>query len=201
MNDENKVTGVVLAGGLSRRMQQDKGLLRLHNRPMIRYALDVMLEVADDVVISTNQHQEEYLKFGYPVIADQTSSFDGPLAGILSAMDYAQTDILLVMPCDSPRVEARHLRRLLHALTSYDELAVVMTFGRIHPVFLAVRTALKTDLQAYLQRGERKMQSWLEQHRLLKVDFSDDAEAFVNINTPAEWTALEHSQPPFSTKP
>lgn len=192
MSGQNKVTGVVLAGGLSRRMgRQDKGLLLFKQKPLVSYALAAMAPLTDELFISANRNQESYRQLGYPVLDDGNSDFNGPLAGILAAMQAAQQPILLVTPCDSPLMETRHVLRLLNGLNQDAEIAVAFDGERLHPVFAALKTSLQTDLQAYLQRGERKLQSWFEQHALLRVDFSDEPEIFANINTPEQLQALE----------
>jgi len=196
MNDQNKVTGVVLAGGLARRMNnQDKGLVDYNNRPMASYAVDAIAQVASTVFINANRNIAEYKKLGYPVISDQTDSFDGPLAGILSAMSHAETGILCVMPCDSPLIRAEHLTQLIDALTENNvDIAVAFDGERIHPVFLALKTSLQASLTQYLEQGDRKIDLWLFQHNVIKVDFSDDADVFLNINTLSELNAMERSK-------
>lgn len=196
MGEQIKVTGVVLAGGLARRMKkQDKGLVDYLNKPMVSYAVDAMAKVAETVFINANRHHAEYAKFGYGVISDQTDSFDGPLAGILSALIHAKTDIVCVMPCDSPLIKAEHLQKLLTALTENNvDIAVAFDGERLHPVFLALKTTLQTSLENYLQAGNRKIDLWLQQHPLIKVDFSQNAEVFLNINTLDELQALENSR-------
>lgn len=192
MSGQNKVTGVVLAGGLARRMgQQDKGCLLFKQQPLVSYALAAMAPLTDELLISANRNQDSYRQFGYPVLDDGNNHFNGPLAGILAAMQVAQQPILLVMPCDSPLLETRHVQRLLNRLNEQTDIVVAFDGERLHPVFSALKTCLQTDLQAYLQRGERKLQSWFEQHALLRVDFSDEPEIFANINTPEQLLALE----------
>ncbi len=195
MSEQKKVTGVVLAGGLARRMnKQDKGLMLYHNRPMVSYAVEAISEVTDTVFINANRNKDQYMQFGCEVISDQTDSFNGPLAGIFSAMSHAKTDKLLIMPCDSPLIKATHLQKLLQALTDDVDIAVAFDGERLHPVFLALKTSLKNSLKAYLQAGDRKIDLWLQQHRLVKVDFRDNSEVFLNINTLSELDALEKSK-------
>lgn len=196
MNEANNVTGVVLAGGLARRMnKQDKGLIAYHNKSMVSYAVKAMLGVTDKVVINANRNLEAYAQFGCEVITDQTDTFDGPLAGILSAMMVAETDIICVIPCDSPLIKATHLQKLITTLLDEGvDIAVASDGDRMQPVFLALNTSLQADLQAYLQSGERKIDAWLQQHSLSVVDFSQNKNIFMNINTVDELNALERLQ-------
>ena len=193
MNNQTKVTGVVLAGGLARRMNnQDKGLINYKGRPMVSYAIAALNAVADQTLINANRNREQYQAFGLPVVADQTGNFDGPLAGVLTAMIYTDADILVVMPCDSPLIKAEHLRKLLVTRAENDaDVAVAFDGERLHPVFLAMKTSLKASLQDYLASGQRKMDRWLEQQKMVKVDFSNEPEIFTNINTLTELSELE----------
>lgn len=191
MSRQNKVSGVVLAGGLARRMgHQDKGLMVFDGQPLISYALAALAPLVDDVLISANRNQEIYRAFGFDVIADGNDRFDGPLAGILAAMRATPAPILLVLPCDSPLVKSQHLQKLLKTLKDDVDIAVAFDGKRLHPVFAAIKTKLQSDLELYLQKGERKLQTWIEQHGVVKVDFSDNPEIFVNINTPEEMRSL-----------
>ena len=193
MNEQTKVTGVILAGGLARRMgNQDKGLIQFKGKPMIEYALSSMESVVDYVLINANRNILEYEKFGFPVIADRTDSFDGPLAGVLTAMKACETPILLVMPCDSPLVSGRHLQKLLDTLHSEQaDISVAFDGERLHPVFLALRTGLASSLEQFLSGGGRKIDLWLNQCHVVRADFSNKPEIFRNINTLKELLELE----------
>ena len=185
MNKQSKVTGVILAGGLARRMnKQDKGLVDFNGQPMISYAVQAMTPVVDELLVNANRNIEQYKSFTYPVISDATSDFDGPLAGIYAALNVCQNEILLVMPCDSPFITAAGLMTLLNERARCGaDIAVAFDGERLHPVFLALKASLKDSLQKYLAQGERKIDRWIEQHNWVKVDFSASPEFFENINT------------------
>jgi molybdopterin-guanine dinucleotide biosynthesis protein A len=194
MNTQTKVTGVILAGGQARRMNNlDKGLICYKGRPMVTYAMDALSGLVGQTIINANRSREHYQKFGLPVIADQTGSFDGPLAGILSAMAYADADVLLVMPCDSPLIKAEHLQKLLSAREDNNADAAVAFDGeRLHPVFLAIKTSLIDSLRDYLAAGHRKIDHWLDRLNTVQADFSGTPEIFININTLTDLSELEN---------
>jgi molybdenum cofactor guanylyltransferase len=193
MDTQTKVTGVILAGGLARRMNnQDKGLIQFKGLPLVSYAIAAMAAVVSQTIINANRNIADYQALGLPVVCDQTDSFDGPLAGVLTAMMFAKTGVLLVMPCDSPFVKANHLRKLLSSRSQSDaDVAVAYDGQRLHPVFLAIKADLMPNLQDYLQSGQRKVDIWLEQQKLVKVDFSPEPEIFTNINSMLELADLE----------
>ena len=161
-------------------------------RPMISYALDALIPVVDYVMINANRNIEQYRQFGHPVISDQTDSFDGPLAGVLTAMLQVEAEVLVVIPCDSPFIKAEYLQKLLLSRAANNaDVAVAFDGVRVHPVFMAIKTALRKSLQDYLVGGQRKVVSWLEQQNLVKVEFTNEAEIFRNINTLTELFELE----------
>lgn len=193
MNNKTIVTGVILAGGLARRMNnRDKGLINYKGRPMVSYAIAALTSVADQSIINANRNREQYETFGLTVVADQTDTFDGPLAGVLTAMLNTNADVLVVIPCDSPLIKAEHLQRLLATRAENDaDVAVAFDGERLHPVFLAIKTSLQSSLQDYLASGQRKLDHWLEQQKMVKADFSKEPEIFTNINTLTELSELE----------
>jgi len=188
-----KITGLVLAGGRGSRMGgEDKGLIPFRGRPMAEYAVDVLRQVAGQVLISANRNLEVYARFGCPVVADASADFDGPLAGLLAAMKAAQTPYLLSVPCDAPLLDARYLLRLCETLAKEGaEVCVADDGSRIHPVFALIDVSLATDLEAYLCAGERKVQAWLRRHRLALADFRDCPERLANINSQEDLSRLE----------
>ena len=185
MDLETKVTGVLLAGGLARRMNnQDKGLVLFRGRPLVEYGIAAMEKTADYTIINANRNLDQYRQFGLPVVPDRNNDFDGPLAGILTAMLHAQSGVLLTMPCDAPFFKTEHLQILLTMLMNSKkaDAAVACDRERLHPVFLAVKANLRDDLKAYLASGNRKVETWLENQDSVKAVF-DDFKIFTNINT------------------
>ena len=144
MDNQKVVAGVILAGGLARRMgNQDKGLVLYKGRPLVSYPINALSGVTELILINANRNLAVYKAFGLPVIVDKSTDFAGPLAGILSAMLYTTAEILVVVPCDSPLIKAEHLHKLLkmRAKTNAD-VAVAFDGERLHPVFLAIKTPL-----------------------------------------------------------
>ena len=190
---QTKIIGVILAGGRATRMNhQDKGLVLYKNAPLISYAITAMLPVADALLINANRNLDQYQRFNLPVIADEIEGFQGALAGILTAISHSDSEILLTMPCDSPLIQTHHLQKLVAALKdSSSEIAVAFDGVRLQPVFLALKTSVKESLQAYLNSDERKIENWIKRHHFITVDFSDEPDIFLNLNTPSELSDLE----------
>jgi molybdopterin-guanine dinucleotide biosynthesis protein A len=185
------VSGILLAGGLGRRMGGiDKGLIKLHDQPLAAHVAVRFAPQVDELLINANQNVEAYAKLGYPVIQDATSGFAGPLAGLQAGLLKARHPLVATAPCDSPFLPPDLVARLTAALTAHDaQLAVARTHGRLHPVFCLCRQDLLPSLTAFLEAGGRKMSDWLTTLKMVEVDFDDEAEAFMNINTPQELDA------------
>ena len=183
------ITGVILAGGQSRRMGgEDKGLILFHQQPLIRYAIDALASQVDSLVINANRNIDRYQSFGYPVISDTIDGFCGPLAGMLSAMQSADTDYILTSPCDCPSISAQLRQRLMESLllSPNADIAVAFDGQRLQPVFSLIPCRMQDDLQEYLLQGDRKIDLWFERHKLTVVDFSDQPDTFLNFNRPED---------------
>jgi len=191
MND--KITGVVLAGGLGRRMGNiDKGLQELRGRPMVHWVVERLAPQVDELLINANQNGERYAAFGHHVVPDQIPDFAGPLAGLHAALSAAAHPLVATAPCDSPFLPADLVTRLLAALLAADaELAVARTFDQPHPVFCLCKREVLPHLTAFLESGGRKIDRWYSTLKIVEVAFDDEAEAFENINTQEELSRFD----------
>lgn len=189
----DSVTGLVLAGGLGRRMGgEDKGLVPLAGRPMVEHVLDALRPQVGAILINANRNRERYAQYRYPVITDTLDGFLGPLAGVLSALPHVATEFMVTVPCDAPLVAPDLVRRLHAACVSEAaDLAVASDGERRQPVFLLLRTRVTPALEAYLAGGGRKIDAWFEQVRVAEADFSDEPDTFVNVNDPGERDRVE----------
>ncbi len=187
------VTGVVLAGGRGKRMGGiDKGLVDLHGRPMVMHVIETLRPQVGRIIINANRNVDKYEALGYEVISDIVGDYFGPLAGMASAMQTASTTYVLTVPCDSPMIGDDLAVRLYRALEAENADASIAHDGeRMHPVFALLKRDLLPSLQSYLESGERKIDRWLNQHRLAVAYFRDEPEAFLNVNEPDDRQALE----------
>ena len=177
------VSGIILAGGLGRRMGGvDKGLQLLRGKPMIEHVLERLAPQVDEIVINANQNLERYAAFGHRVVSDRISGFAGPLAGLHAGLEAISQPLALTVPCDSPFLPSDLVSRLRRHLGDND-LAVAKTGDQAHPVFALVRRSVAENLQAFLAGGGRKIDAWYAALRVVEVQFDDEADAFRNINT------------------
>lgn len=179
------ISGVILAGGLGRRMGgTDKGLQQLRGRPMVGWVAERLGAQVDELLINANQNLERYGELGFRVVPDQIPGFAGPLAGLHSALSAASHPLVVTAPCDSPFLPTDLVSRLHGALEAADaELAVAKTFDQAQPVFCLCRRSVLPHLTSFLKGGGRKIDFWYATLKVVEVSFDDEAEAFENINT------------------
>ncbi len=124
------VTGVILAGGLGRRMGGvDKGLKVLRGRPMVAWVIERFAPQVDEILVNANQNLETYSAFGYRVIPDTITGFAGPLAGLHRGLSEARHELVATAPCDSPFLPADLIQRLRGALDATSSVIAVAKTG------------------------------------------------------------------------
>jgi molybdenum cofactor guanylyltransferase len=201
------VTGLILAGGLGRRMSADgkgvnKALVPFRGRPMLASVMDRLAPQVSSLIINSNDSSifDQTVAMFSPVgsasaefVEDAVKGYAGPLAGLHAALKVCKTPWLQMVPCDSPFFPISLTSELRTAATkSGASAAVAATSIQTHPVFLLVNISLLPSLESYLDAGERKIDRWYKQHAYVEHLFEDE-NAFANINTENELRALEKS--------
>ncbi len=191
------ITGLVLAGGRGSRMGGvDKGLQNHRGLPLALHALLRLQSQVGAVLVNANRNLAAYESMGAEVWPDAVPDYPGPLAGFLAGLEHCETPWMLTVPCDTPNFPADLAARLAEAAQAADaEVAMAATQDpdgtrQRQPVFCLLRTDLLESLVAFIQSGQRKIDRWTDQHRVVEVLF-EDAGAFDNANTPEELQRLQ----------
>ncbi len=177
------VSGVILSGGASRRMGQDKGLTPFAGLPLIQHVISRIAPQVEELHINTHRRNEEYRQFGYPLVTDEMADFQGPLAGVLAGLKASRYEWVFTAPCDTPFLPPDLVARLLASATGAD--LVVASTERAHATTMLCRRSLAGNLAAALAQGVRRVQDWQAEQRCILVHFDDEA-AFANLNTPEQ---------------
>jgi molybdopterin-guanine dinucleotide biosynthesis protein A len=201
--DPTAVTGVVLAGGQSRRMGGgDKGLLELVGKPMLSHVIDRLSAQVGRMVINANGDPSRFAPFGLPVVADTVLGFVGPLAGVLAGMRWSAGNVsatrwIVTVAGDAPMLPLDLVSRLTAAVGARETaIALARSAGEVHPVIGLWPVALADDLEAALESGVRKVLHWTDRHGTVAVDFPMtrigriEVDPFFNANTPQELDSL-----------
>lgn len=200
---------LILAGGLARRMGgQDKGLILLSGKPLVHYALQAVLPIADRCVINANRNHDVYERIAasevsllqkvHPslssvqIVPDTLTGHLGPLAGLSAGIGALDCDYVFMCPCDSPFLQPALINDLLLGCMQPDaDIAVAHDGNRLQPVFCVVNRRVKSSLDAFLESGQRKIDHWFRKHDVNEVAAADFSASFVNINTEEERTEAE----------
>jgi molybdenum cofactor guanylyltransferase len=187
-----KIPGVLLAGGLARRMGGgDKPMRTIAGRTILDRVIARLEPQCDGLILNANGDPARFASFGLPVIADGVADFPGPLAGILAALDWAaasRPDVRFVLSAaaDCPFLPRDLMSRLHGALEAENaELAVAASDGQSHPVIGLWSVRLREQLRhALVVEDIRKIDRWTARFRLATVSWpTTPLDPFFNANT------------------
>ncbi|MDO6562861.1 molybdenum cofactor guanylyltransferase MobA [Amphritea sp. 1_MG-2023] len=186
---------IVLAGGEGRRMGgRDKGLVAFRSLPMVGFAVQLAKPYARRLIISCNRHLPEYADLADQVVMDELAGFQGPLAGILSGLHVCHTELVLVLPCDTPLLQTELIERLLLAAQAKPDAITVLSEGdKLHPLHAVIPRRLTVDLSNWLAGGQRAVQRWMRSHPMQLIDIVDMADQLCNLNTEQALRVAEKS--------
>ncbi|MBK1697368.1 molybdenum cofactor guanylyltransferase MobA [Rhodovibrio salinarum] len=197
--------GVLLAGGQSRRMGGgDKTLRKLGDRTILQHVIDRAAPQVERLILNANGDPHRFAEVRLPVAPDVVDGFAGPLAGVLTGMEWAarhapEVTWIATFACDAPFLPRELVARLRQAVSDADaDLACAASNGRSHPVFGLWRVDLRHDLrQAMIDEDIRKVDVWTARHKLVTVDFPLETRAdgprdpFFNANHPDDLAEAE----------
>jgi molybdenum cofactor guanylyltransferase len=187
--------GLVLAGGLARRMGGgDKALIRIGNETILERALARLRPQTAGIVLNANGDPARFAPFALPVIADSVPNFAGPLAGILAGLDWAaanrpEIDYVVSVPGDCPFLPRDLVARLHEARIAENKpLACAHSGDWRHPVVALWQVALREDLRrAITVEDLRKIEVWTARHGVALADWpAEPVDPFFNVNTPED---------------
>ncbi|BFH65643.1 molybdenum cofactor guanylyltransferase [Paenibacillus azoreducens] len=206
---ETLITGVVLAGGQSRRMGANKALLAVGREKVIETIIGAMSAAVQDILIAANEHTADaYRELGREIACDRFPG-QGPLSGIHAALHAVKTPWIIVAACDMPFVSPElflFLRKIvaeeerLHAEEENVQAVIPLEDGRAQPLLAAYHISALPELEDALHAGRLRMTDWLNMLRvryiaeetLLQETGIDAGHVFFNMNRPEDYrTAVE----------
>jgi molybdopterin-guanine dinucleotide biosynthesis protein A len=163
-----KVTAIILAGGKSKRMGENKALVPLLGKPLIRYSIDLAVKFTADILISANNRDLDH--FGFPVIRDVVD-VKAPLAGIHAGLLASATDWNLVLTCDMPNVSVELIRLLLNSLDDSLRMVVPCHDEFLEPLCGFYHKRIIPVMESNMKAGKLSMLDLpgLVPHRLIEI--------------------------------
>ena len=194
------IVGVLLAGGLARRMGGgDKPLRTLGGKPILDHVVARARPQVRDLLLNVNGDPQRFASYGLPTAVDVIDGHAGPLAGILTGMEWARkthpgAKWLASFATDAPFFPDTLVRRLRRTVEDEGaEIACAQSGGRTHPVFALWPVALADDLRAAMTGEDmRKIDAWTARYHIIHVDFpTTPFDPFFNINKPENLAEAE----------
>lgn len=195
-----EVGGVLLAGGLSRRMGGgDKCLRELGGKTILERIVEHARPQVAALVLNANGDPARFAAYALPVRADLIEGYAGPLAGVLTGMAWVREALpsarwLASFACDAPFLPTDLVKRLLSAVESCGaDMACAASGGQSHPVFGLWPVRLYEDLRrAMVEEDVRKVDIWTARYKLIEVEFaSEPIDPFFNTNRPEDLAEAE----------
>jgi molybdopterin-guanine dinucleotide biosynthesis protein A len=197
---ETPTLGLILAGGLARRMGGgDKPRTSIGGQTILARVIERMKPQCSRLILNANGNPARFADTGLPVIADDVPGFAGPLAGILAGLDWAAAhapDVAYVasVPGDCPFLPRDLVARLHQARTASGQPMACARSGEWrHPVVGVWPVALRADLRhALIKEDLRKIELWTARHGIALADWpAEPVDPFFNVNTPEDAAAAE----------
>ncbi|MBS7611710.1 molybdenum cofactor guanylyltransferase [Candidatus Bathyarchaeota archaeon] len=189
-------TGIVLAGGYSRRLGEVKALVCLNGKPMIVYVVEQLKPLVDELIVvvkKRSRSMEEVLENHGVYICEDSLQIQAPLVGLLTGFENSNSEYAVVSPCDSPLVDATIIRRLFEEASGFDAAIPMWNNGFIEPLHAVYR--VKPCIEASRRVVEegllsvRAMIARLSRVRYVKVEDLGNPKHFLNLNTVEEFEA------------
>jgi molybdopterin-guanine dinucleotide biosynthesis protein A len=192
---DRKTLGLVLAGGLARRMGGgDKALIEIGGKTILSRVLATLKPQCDAIILNANGDTTRFAAYGLPVVSDDIPDFAGPLAGILAGLDWMaahRPDLqwMVSVPGDCPFLPGDLVARLHDARErAGTQLACAKSGDWRHPVVGLWNVALRDDLRrAIIDEDLHKIEIWTARHGIALAEWLDrPVDPFFNVNTPED---------------
>lgn len=184
-------TGIILAGGKSSRMGEDKGLVLLNGKPMVHYIIEALKEVMSDIIIISNN--ESYTKFGIPVYADIIKD-KGPVGGIYTGLYHSKTELNFCISCDVPMISSDFILWLLKR-SGKSYITLPMCKDKVHQMIGVYSKQVLSNFKESTEKGHLKLSQVNNDMACEIIDIEKeyanfDELIFSNINTKNELRSI-----------
>jgi molybdenum cofactor guanylyltransferase len=185
------VTSIILAGGLSTRMGQDKALLKIAGLPLLQRVINVAQRVSSPVLVVTAWPEKYQAMVGCEFLCDRLSQ--GPIVGFAQGLEVVETEWVLLLSCDLPNLRSAVLQSWIDQLIKVPDRPIAyLPAGSKgwEPLCGFYRSACRASVQEYVNHGGRSLQHWL-QTQVVETLVMDDRSVLLNCNTPEDLKSVK----------
>ncbi|MHC8318464.1 molybdenum cofactor guanylyltransferase MobA [Pseudomonas sp. LB3P31] len=177
---------LLLAGGRGQRMGgQDKGLLDWHGEPLIAHLHRRARPLSDDLIISCNRNLDKYAAYADRLVHDDEGDFPGPLAGIRAGLQVARHPLMLVLPCDVPRIDTALLQDMRETASQQPDKPLMLRHGEHwEPLLCIIPVALRQAFDSAWNQGERSPGRIMRALGATALQCPENDPRLANLNTP-----------------
>lgn len=184
---KEEITGIILSGGKSSRLGQEKGLASFNSKPLIQHSINILKPVCDNILVSANNHLDEYAGYGYEVVEDQQKDI-GPMGGLITCLKKSNTRYNFIISCDTPFIPSELYTYLLGTIENF-QLAIPRHDDQfIEPLCSVYATNVIWQMEQCIENRNYKLVDFIKKANTKLVDIHDQLpfyheEMFVNMNT------------------
>lgn len=179
------ITGIILAGGKSKRMGRDKGFMLYNGKPFIQHSIDALEPIVSEIIIVSNN--AEYDVFQKKRVTDIITDA-GPLAGLYSGLQHSKTENNLVLSCDIPLINTEVLEELISHSDTNADIVQAQSQDRKMPLIALYKKKCKELCFSLLEQGEKRLRVLVAQSNTKTIILNKTLEVYTkNINTPIEF--------------
>jgi molybdopterin-guanine dinucleotide biosynthesis protein A len=173
-------TAIILAGGKSSRMKQDKALMTISSCSLIEATIVQIKDLFPEILISSSEI-EKYKFLGYRIIPDEKPD-EGPLMAILSSLRESSNELNIILACDIPEIDINFLKKLFSYTEGHDIVVPGYKDGKYEALFAIYNKNIIPVIEKQLSKGIRKISSLFPICRTKTVEM-DNEKWFKNLNT------------------
>jgi molybdopterin-guanine dinucleotide biosynthesis protein A len=190
MTETRTITGIILAGGQSSRMGQDKGFLKLKGKTFMSYIIKALKPIVGEIIIVSNNPDYDVFKLKR---VEDVMEDSGPLAGLYAGLLHSETENNIVLSCDVPLINTSVLKKLIEGFTSEVEVIQFESQGKTMPLVAMYKRHCMHPILKLLQTNERRLRFAIEQLEVKTIKLDPELGKTVrNINTIRELKEIKH---------
>lgn len=188
---DKKFSGILLAGGKSKRMGKDKAFINYLGKELYRYPLEILEHFCDDIIISSSN--QKFLETGHKICPDEITGL-GPMGGIYTCLKESQHEYSIVLGCDTPMINHQVIRELIANISQHSIIVAMNAEGFPESLIGIYKKTCSTSIKSHIEKQNYKMSDFIREKnghiQNLSLSHKELVQLFSNINTKQDLQSL-----------